>query len=418
MKNCLILLTKRYPYSSGEPFLESEITHHIPNFDKIVVLAQDMNRGDAPTRQVPGGVDIFNIAKRSKAAGRVSDLVSAAVHIPINTQARKAEKAAVAGSPARRLFLEYFEARSRRQFAETIAALRSFDFSAFNQIVIYSYWFFVTARVGMMLKDYFVSGTPAEIKLYTRGHGYDVYENRNKLAYLPMRPTILESVDKAFICSEDGAAHLREKYPLYSAKIETSFLGTADCGIGNPPAGYFHIVSVSKTIPVKRVERILSSLTLLKDSGIALKWTHIGGGKGLENVKKAAADKLGFMQTCFLGILPNKEVLEFYRRNPVSLFVNSSSSEGLPVSIMEAMSFGIPAVATDVGGTGEIVSDNRSGVLLSHDFRDQELAAAIKRFARMPAKEYGEFRNNSRRIWEAKFNAQENYARFSAVISK
>ena len=40
----------------------------------------------------------------------------------------------------------------------------------------------------------------------------------------------------------------------------------------------------------------------------------------------------------------------------IDLFINTSSSEGVPVSIMEALSVGIPIIATDVGGTKEIVT--------------------------------------------------------------
>ncbi len=50
------------------------------------------------------------------------------------------------------------------------------------------------------------------------------------------------------------------------------------------------------------------------------------------------------------GGISNAEVFQFYRDNKVDLFVNASTSEGLPVSIMEAISFGIPSIATNVGG--------------------------------------------------------------------
>ena len=48
------------------------------------------------------------------------------------------------------------------------------------------------------------------------------------------------------------------------------------------------------------------------------------------------------------------------------LFMNVSSSEGLPVSIMEAFSFGIPALVTAVGGNPEIVQEG-AGILLDEN---------------------------------------------------
>ena len=44
---------------------------------------------------------------------------------------------------------------------------------------------------------------------------------------------------------------------------------------------------------------------------------------------------------------------DVYKRQaqPYHVFLNVSSSEGVPVSIIEAMSFGIPCIATNVGGT-------------------------------------------------------------------
>lgn len=49
-------------------------------------------------------------------------------------------------------------------------------------------------------------------------------------------------------------------------------------------------------------------------------------------------------------LLGNQLVYDFYRNNDVDVFVNLSESEGIPVSIIETISFGVPVVATDVGG--------------------------------------------------------------------
>ena len=109
--------------------------------------------------------------------------------------------------------------------------------------------------------------------------------------------------------------------------------------------------------------------------------------------------------------------MEFYRTKPVDLFVNTSSLEGLPVSIMEACSFGIPVVATDVGGTKEIVRDGKNGFLLGADFKPETLANDIERICRMTGKERNAMRTASRKIWEENFNAAGNYERFAHAIS-
>lgn len=50
MGKCLIVFTRKYPYSYGEPSFQDEIPYHIPNFEKVIVLAQDINKGEPITR--------------------------------------------------------------------------------------------------------------------------------------------------------------------------------------------------------------------------------------------------------------------------------------------------------------------------------------------------------------------------------
>ena len=98
--------------------------------------------------------------------------------------------------------------------------------------------------------------------------------------------------------------------------------------------------------------------------------------------------------------------------------MNVSLNEGLPVSIMEAISFGIPVIATDVGGTSEIVRDGFNGYLLSKDFSDEDFAALLSRVYNMKDAEYETLRTNARAFWERNFDASKNYPAFISQITK
>ena len=51
-----------------------------------------------------------------------------------------------------------------------------------------------------------------------------------------------------------------------------------------------------------------------------------------------------------MGYVANTKVQELYSSRKFNLLVNVSETEGIPVSIMEAMSYRLPIIATNVGG--------------------------------------------------------------------
>ncbi len=53
MKDCLVLLTKRYPYDSGEEFIENEIPVLARAFEKIILIAVAVSDSPVQTREVP-----------------------------------------------------------------------------------------------------------------------------------------------------------------------------------------------------------------------------------------------------------------------------------------------------------------------------------------------------------------------------
>ena len=77
--------------------------------------------------------------------------------------------------------------------------------------------------------------------------------------------------------------------------------------------------------------------------------------------------------------------------------------------MMEAASFGIPIVSTDVGGVREIVESGYNGQLLGERASADEFADFIKRYYDMDKSERDFYRENSRKLWERSFNAGKAY---------
>ncbi|UPT65288.1 MAG: glycosyltransferase [Sphingobacteriales bacterium JAD_PAG50586_3] len=98
------------------------------------------------------------------------------------------------------------------------------------------------------------------------------------------------------------------------------------------------------------------------------------------------------------------------------LIVNTSNYEGLPVSFMEALSFGIPILAPNVGGIPEIVEHNLNGVLVQARPTAEQVALAIKAIAGLSPNAYRIMRENAYAMWKNKFNAETNYAAFANEI--
>ena len=115
-----------------------------------------------------------------------------------------------------------------------------------------------------------------------------------------------------------------------------------------------------------------------------------------------------------MGNLENTEVFNFYKDNQIDVFINTSSSEGIPVSIMEAQSFGVPVIATDVGGTKEIVN-SKNGFFLSSNPSNDEIASAIIDAANNNDK-WTQKRIHSYNSWKEKYNAEENYSIFAKKL--
>ena len=104
-------------------------------------------------------------------------------------------------------------------------------------------------------------------------------------------------------------------------------------------------------------------------------------------------------------------MLHYYETHPVDLFINVSSFEGIPVSIMEAMSRGIPVAATPVGGIPEIVNQD-NGFLFSINPSASEIREVLKNFYGLKKEKQLQKRSSAFATWENMYNAETNYLSF------
>ncbi|MEA1896790.1 MAG: glycosyltransferase family 4 protein [Bacteroidota bacterium] len=98
-------------------------------------------------------------------------------------------------------------------------------------------------------------------------------------------------------------------------------------------------------------------------------------GEGPERAKLQALIQQYNLNETFVLKGHIEDVQTFYRS--LDLYLNTSVHEGLPMSILEAIACGLPIVAPDVGGIGEVVDNGEDGYLV--DIRDPK-AFAEKRF--------------------------------------
>jgi glycosyltransferase involved in cell wall biosynthesis len=271
-------------------------------------------------------------------------------------------------------------------------------------VVIYTYWCDVETY-GLSL---FKGCSKSNIKLVSRAHRFDLYEENRKHRFIPFRKEVISLLDCLFSISNDGKQYLINRY--HQKNIEVSFLGVMgdyQFEIAKENA-VVRIVSCSFIHRVKRIELIKGSLLELAKTRPDQKfeWIHIGGDVSILN-KGFLINIPTNLQIQFLGNLKNAEVHHYYQSNFISAFVNLSTSEGIPVSIMEAMSYAIPVVATNVGGVSEIV-DETNGRLLSMDPEPNEVAKAIWYVIDNP-----ELRSGARKTYETKFDGVLNYQDFA-----
>jgi glycosyltransferase involved in cell wall biosynthesis len=391
----LFLLTNSFPFGTKELFLEQEIIYLSKGFDRVLIFACNNPFSNIVQRDLPENCYCYDISS---------------------------EYSSFSKTKALKFLLSYYFIK------EVIYILRRNRFYHFKKtistaLISLSKAYYIKERISKKILDnynvfysYWADDSALALALIDkekgmrccRAHGWDLYFESNQIRYLPFRKVLLSKLDFLFPISQKGKKYITQEWKITNpSKVVVARLGvTAQKKV--TPSGTFTMVSCSNLIPLKRVELIIEGLSNITEH--PFHWTHFGDGPEKERLVQLARAKLGSnINWEFKGRIPNAQVMQWYAENNTFLFINVSSSEGIPVSIMEAMSFGIPCIATNVGGNSEIVNE-QNGKLLAENPTPQEISDAICAFFEpsvFKLKSEGAFLT-----WKEQYNGERNYTAF------
>ena len=137
----------------------------------------------------------------------------------------------------------------------------------------------------------------------------------------------------------------------------------------------FPIVNVARHVPAKDILTLLRAFAIARQKAPDLVLLLAGSGVLTDSLKQSTTELGLDASVRFLG--EQSDVGGILRQS--KLFVLSSINEGLPISLLEAMSAGLPQVVTAVGGMAEIMELSQSGIAAPPQ-DPPALAAAILRF--------------------------------------
>ena len=410
----LLLFTASYPYdaASEETFLVPELRALTEAFGHVLLVPRSTAGSKLP---VPPGVEVDETyASQNRMIAVLQGLLRSS-HLRRDLMTEIVRVRSHLLHPARLLRLLMFLGWAEHTCRWLSNWLRRFaDWKP--GVLLYSYWFDETT-MGLLL----AKRSRPELQLVSRAHGFDVYEELYYPYYLPMRPLALAGLNHLFPASEHAARYVRSRYPELAQKVETAHLAVTDPGFRSRPSedSVFRIVSCAHIVALKRIDLLIAAIgaAARRRPAQRFEWLHFGGGASLQALREA-------MQRAFpknaVGAMPgdvtNQKIMGHYRANPVDVFANVSETEGgAPVSIMEAISCGIPVLATAVGGNQEIVSD-RNGMLVGPDASVEQVADALLTFLDNPDRAR-QMRVESRAIWEHDFNAAVTFPAFARRLA-
>lgn len=393
----LWLFTQEFPYGAGETFLENELPVLVEGFSRIRLFP--LFTGGTP-RPLPPGVAVEDVFNRNEVYRPIAPW-RLLLNLP---KAWKVYRSGRNSAPSKAVFLkhrkEYISQLRQAMERERLFHKRKGASYAPGSVVLYSFW---TADWATVLGFWKLRNS--SVKFVSRMLGFDLFDHRAVDGWHRFQEFHVRMVEHVYVNGNAGLQHIQERFPRFKGRFSLSYLATSDHGTAAwEPTSTLRIASCSNLVELKRVHLIAEALHHIKGP---VQWNHFGDGPELGHIMDVVKTLPPTVCVNFHGRIPNTEVIAWYKQHPVDVFVHASRTEGLPVAIQEAASFGIPLVAADAGGVAEVVT-SESGILLPNQLTGAELGEVLRKF-KESAWYTPDGRRRVRAFWKGKFEARMVY---------
>jgi glycosyltransferase involved in cell wall biosynthesis len=263
-------------------------------------------------------------------------------------------------------FIYIFKNNNKKNLIFTIKAI--YWYSIFDKNLISSnekiHAQFATQAsiIAFLLKQHFSNNIEYTFTI----HAYDIFYNN---AWLN---TLVDHSHKCFSISNYNIYYLKNKYQLNSEKLQLSRLGVfrPNLNIGKKTDSNNTLIIgfLSWFEKKKGIFYLLDALHHAKKDDLNVKLLLAGDGKLKQEIKQYITDKNLESYVDIVGPVFGKQKELFFRK--LDLFIMPSikipnDMDGIPVVLMEAISYAIPIISTKLSGIPEICKDQENGYLVS-----------------------------------------------------
>jgi glycosyltransferase involved in cell wall biosynthesis len=172
------------------------------------------------------------------------------------------------------------------------------------------------------------------------------------------------------------------------------------------------VLTVRRLVYKNGIDTLLESAESAVKKNPKLVFVVVGKGPDLEEVKKRIA-QLGMQRNFRLTGFVSDDDLPFYYNFADLFALPSKSGEGLPLVALEAMACGLPVIATNVGGTSEIISEDYGKIVPPNS--PSSLAEAISEFSR---KDSVVLKKELRTMMEQRHSWDKNVEKLCAIYEE
>lgn len=182
-----------------------------------------------------------------------------------------------------------------------------------------------------------------------------------------------------------------------------------DNNLNNNQSNEFIVGIVARLSKIKNHTILIEAMSVLKEKGLNIKLIIVGSGPEMLNIKGKVASLELDEDVTFEG--EKIDPSPFYEK--FNVFVLPSLSEGIPMTILEAMSLGVPVIASDVGGNAEIIKHGTNGLLFASGDVDG-LVKCLMRIVDSPD-EKDSMRKNALAFVRENFSYEKMFKRYSEL---